>query len=67
MNLFNYDLLIHSLALAGVYAISIWIYDNLKSPFQVLFNVMKSLAFPQNNKSLIEKYGNWAGKYKCNN
>lgn len=63
MNLFDYELFIHLLALAGAYAIALWLYDNLKSPFQVMFNVFKSLLFPQSNKSLIEKYGNWAGMY----
>lgn len=62
MKLFNYDLLLHLLALAGIYAIAMWLVENLKSPAQVLFNILKSLIIPQENKPLAEKYGKWAGE-----
>lgn len=63
MKLFQYDLFIHLLAFAGLYAIGLWLYDNLKSPVQVLFNIVKTIAFPRSNKPLTEKYGDWAGMY----
>lgn len=50
----------------GLYAILIWLYENLKSPLQVIYHSIKPYFVPKEKKSLVEKYGDWAGKWTLN-
>jgi hypothetical protein len=47
--------------LIGIWAILLWLYDNLKSVVQIIFNLLAPYFLPQENKSLAERFGNWAG------
>lgn len=62
--LFNYDVTVNLLAVAGIYIVVLWLFENLRSPVQILFNVVRPLFQPESNKSLAERYGDWAGKYQ---
>lgn len=59
--LFNYDVTIHLLALAGIYIVLIWLFDNVRSLILIIFNLLRPLFQPEEKKSLVEKYGDWAG------
>lgn len=61
--LFNYELTINLLAVAGLYIVILWLYENLRSLVQILINVVRPLFQPEINKSLAERYGDWAGIY----
>lgn len=61
--LFNYELTVNLLAVAGIYIVLLWLYENLRSPVQILINVVRPLFQPEYNKSLAERYGEWAGKH----
>jgi len=60
MALNSVDFILYPLAIAGIYAIAIFLYDNLKSPMQVLFNIFKMALNSTSEKSFVEKYGEWA-------
>lgn len=45
----------------GVFALLWWFIDNFKSLFSILWNITKSYILPGKNRSLNEKYGEWAG------
>lgn len=49
-------------ALCGFYAVCWWLIDNLKSFVQVIFTLLTPFFQPQEEKSLLERYGHWAGK-----
>lgn len=48
--------------LIGVYALIWWLIDNLKSITQIILSILLPYFQPQEDLSLSEKYGNWAGK-----
>lgn len=45
----------------GVYAVCWWLIDNLKSIVCVVRTLLTPYFQPQEDLSLIERYGNWAG------
>jgi hypothetical protein len=49
------------LALVGGYALMWYFYEILKSPAQIVANILKDV-FASKSRSLAEKYGEWAGK-----
>lgn len=51
------------LCVIGLYAFILWCHDNFKSLFQIIFSVLKTFFLPYENKSLIERYGKWAGEF----
>lgn len=55
------NVLLYLLALAGVWAVLWWSIDNFKSIVQIVKTVVTPYFQPQENKSLIEKFGKWAG------
>lgn len=55
----------YALLLAGVYAVICWSMDNLKSVIQIIKSILTPYFQPHENKSLVERYGKWAGKIKC--
>lgn len=59
--LLDTSVLLYLLALAGVWALLWWSIDNFKSVLQILKSVLLPYFQPQDNKTLVEKYGKWAG------
>lgn len=59
--LFNTSVLLYLLALAGVWSLLWWSIDNFKSVVQIVKSVLLPYFQPQDNKTLVEKYGKWAG------
>lgn len=63
-----FDLLIYGyvlnylLVLAGVWAVLCWSIDNFRSVLEITKSVLTPYFQPQENKSLVEKYGKWAGE-----
>lgn len=55
---------INFLCVIGAWAFSCWCYENFKSLFQIIFNLLTPIFLPHENKSLVEKYGKWAGENK---
>jgi 17beta-estradiol 17-dehydrogenase / very-long-chain 3-oxoacyl-CoA reductase len=51
-----------ALALIGLWALTWWCYENFKSVIQIIKNVLTPYFQPQENKTLLERYGKWAGK-----
>lgn len=49
-------------ALVGLWALSCWLYDNLKSVVQIVIAVLTPYFVPAENKTLVERFGKWAGK-----
>ncbi|XP_055836531.1 inactive hydroxysteroid dehydrogenase-like protein 1 [Episyrphus balteatus] len=44
----------------GIYALSIYLYDNFKSVISIIKSILEPYFQPNSQKSLIEKYGKWA-------
>lgn len=49
-------------ALIGLWALSCWLYDNLKSLVQIVIAVLTPFFVPAESKTLVERFGKWAGK-----
>lgn len=47
-------------ALIGLWALSCWLYENLKSLVQIVIAVLTPYFVPAENKSLVERFGKWA-------
>lgn len=60
------SLLIFGLSLIGIYALVCWLIDNLNSIVQIIRSVLKPYFQPDEKLSLVERYGNWAGKCNSN-
>lgn len=60
--LFYKNVLLYLLALAGVWAVLWWSIDNFRSIVQITRSFLIPYFQPQENKSLVEKFGKWAGK-----
>ncbi|XP_063710029.1 inactive hydroxysteroid dehydrogenase-like protein 1 [Culicoides brevitarsis] len=56
----NYDLTIHILTGLGVYILLIYLYECFRSPIQIFCNLVRPLFQPETNKTLAERYGEWA-------
>lgn len=65
-NLFNIllytNVLNYLLVLAGIWAVLWWSIDNFRSIVEITKSVLTPYFQPQENKTLVEKYGKWAGK-----
>lgn len=61
-SLFHTNVPFNFLCVIGLWALSCWCYGNFKSLFQIIFAVLTPFFVPHENKSLIERYGKWAGK-----
>lgn len=55
------NLIYHLLVLAGIWAVLWWSIENFKSILQIAKNVLTPYFQPQENKTLVERYGKWAG------
>lgn len=51
----------------GVYALCLWLIDNLKSIVQIVGAILLPYFQPEENLTLAERYGNWAGKKRVKN
>lgn len=58
----NFNNLIIVFVLIGLYALICWLIDNFKSLVQIIKTLLVPLFQPQENLTLAERYGNWAGK-----
>ncbi|EAT36749.1 AAEL011193-PA [Aedes aegypti] len=47
-------------ALIGLWALSCWLYDNLKSLVQIVIAVLTPFFVPAESKTLVERFGKWA-------
>lgn len=71
---FYTNLLNYLLVLAGVWAVLWWSIENFRSVVEITKSVLTPYFQPHENKSLVEKYGKWAGEnkssrwsaFKCN-
>lgn len=54
------------LATVGIYAICWWLIDNLSSVVQVVRTLLQPYFQPQEDLSLCDRYGNWAGMFMEN-
>lgn len=59
--LLHTNVIFYLLALAGVWAILWWSCENLKSVLQIIKSVLAPYFQPQENKTVVEKFGKWAG------
>jgi len=59
--IFHTNLAVYLLSLAGVWAVLWWSIENLKSVVQIVKSILTPYFQPQENKTLPEKYGKWAG------
>lgn len=57
------EFLVCLLALVGVYALCWWTVDNLNSVVQILRALLTPYFQPQEELTLLERYGSWAGNY----
>lgn len=62
---FGLPYFVYALALLGVYALCWWIIDNLRSLVQLVTAVLTPFFQPADDKSLVERFGGWAGKSEC--
>lgn len=60
--LLHTDVLFNVLCAVGLWALACWCYENLRSLFQIIFNVLTPFFMPHENKSLVERFGKWAGR-----
>jgi hypothetical protein len=59
-NLFT-NVIFFLLVLAGVWGVLWWSIENFMSILQITRSLLTPLFQPQEKKSLVEKYGKWAG------
>lgn len=59
--LFYTNVPFYLLALAGIWALLWWSLENFMSVLQIIKSVLLPYFQPQDNKTLIERYGKWAG------
>jgi ribosomal protein S2 len=59
--LFYTNVPFYLLALAGIWAVLWWSIENLRSIVQITKSVLSPYFQPQENKSLVERFGKWAG------
>lgn len=58
----NYQVSLFILSLIGLYALIWWSYENFKSILQIIKALLSPYFLPNENKSLSERFGKWAGK-----
>lgn len=61
--IFSVNFIVTLLAIIGLWALSIFLYDNFKSIVCIIASVLRPFFQPQESKSLAEKFGGWAGNY----
>lgn len=59
--LFYTNVIYYLLVLAGAWAVLWWSIENFKSVVQIFKSTSSPYFQPQESKSLVEKYGKWAG------
>lgn len=59
---FGLPALVYVFAVIGIYALCWWLIDNLRSLVQVVTAVLTPFFQPADEKSLVERFGGWAGK-----
>lgn len=54
--------LVFTLAVIGAYALCWWLIDNVRSIMQLLVAVLMPYFQPQEDVSMVQRFGEWAGK-----
>jgi hypothetical protein len=57
----NWNFISAALTLIGVCALVFWLIENLLSPVQIIKNLLIPYFQPEDNKSLKQLFGDWAG------
>lgn len=60
--LFSTNLPLYLLALAGAWALMWWSIENFRSIVQIIGSVLAPYFQPSENKTLVERFGKWAGE-----
>lgn len=55
--------LVSVLAVIGAYALCWWLIDNVRSIMQLLVAVLMPYFQPQEDVSMVQRFGEWAGKF----
>lgn len=61
--IFDSNIINFLLVLAGIWAAFWWLFDNLKSAVVIVKSVLTPYFQPYENKTLVERFGKWAGKF----
>lgn len=60
--LLDVNVILNLLALAGTWAVLWWSIDNFRSIVEIVLSILTPYFQPQERKTLVERYGKWAGK-----
>lgn len=60
--LFYTNVIFYLLALAGIWATLWWSIENFRSVVQIIKSVLSPYFQPQESKTLVERFGKWAGE-----
>lgn len=60
----TYEIVLTFLSVIGLWAIFCWLVDNLKSITQIIIAILAPYFQPNEQKSLSERFGSWAGEKK---
>lgn len=55
--------LVSVLAVIGAYALFWWLIDNVRSIMQLVVAVLMPFFQPQEDVSMVQRFGEWAGKF----
>lgn len=56
------NVIFYLLVLAGIWGVLWWSIENFRSIVQIGNSVLSPFFQPQEKKSLVDKYGKWAGE-----
>lgn len=59
---FGLPAFVYAFALIGIYALCWWLIDNLRSLVQLVAAVLTPYFQPSDDKSLVDRFGGWAGR-----
>lgn len=59
--IFHTNLPLYAIALVGLWALLCWSIENFRSLVQIIGSVLAPYFQPNENKTLIERFGKWAG------
>ena len=61
--MFDLSYLQNFITVIGIYALIVYLIDNLKSVVLIVKSILEPFFLPHVKTSLIEKYGTWAGEF----
>lgn len=63
---FQANMSLYALVLVGLWALLWWSIENFRSLVQIIGSVLAPFFQPNENKTLVERFGKWAGKLQPN-